>query len=233
MAQGRLTAAQLVLLIANSAQGVEKQTLDNKITVASSITNSLNKTDLIIQYKPGTDLYKNLNAALSSVTEDTHSVDSANSAIQAAVSGNITAPAAPVAPSSDKYTNSQKDLAKAQEAVATAQENLKQAQATGKETEINAAKEILSITLFAQVEAAQNVYNLAPTESKPAAQTTLDSATAALKQFGVVASSIITSADSISTDIKNATSPTTSTPVNSVIIAAGTSKARVLTNNQP
>ncbi len=183
LAQGTFTAAQLVLQIANSAQGVEKQALDNRITVASSITNSLNTTNLILEYIPGTDLYKNLNAALSSVTEDAHSVDSANSAVQTAISGN----SAPATPPSNNYTNSQKDLAKAEDAVTTAQENLTKAQAGGNEKAINDAKETLSIVLSAKVEAAQQVYDSAPTDAKAAAQATLDSATAALKQFGVVA----------------------------------------------
>lgn len=128
------------------------------------------------------------------------------------------------------YINSQKELAKAEDAFTTAQENLTQAQAGGNEKAINDAKETLSIALSAKVEDAQQVYNLAPPDAKSAAQATLDSATAAIKQLGIVApnaansvTSIVTNTNSISTGIKNAASSTTSTPVNSVIIAAETS----------
>ena len=157
LAQGAITVSQLVLSLVESAQGVEKIALDNRISVASSITNNLNTTERILEYRPGTDLFKQLQSTLSSVTSDSTTVDVAQKFID---SGFVTA--APSVPVVSDYTKKQGELTKADEAVATAQANLKQAETRGNVDAITAAKDVLTVALTARVEIAQHVYDLAP-----------------------------------------------------------------------
>ncbi len=102
LAQGNITVSQLVLSLVESAQGVEKVALSNRISVASSITNNLNTTERIVEYRPGTDLFKQLQSTLSSVTSDSATVDVAQKFID---SGFVTA--TPTVPVVSDYTKKQ------------------------------------------------------------------------------------------------------------------------------
>ncbi len=223
LAQGAITVSQLVLSLVESAQGFEKVALDNRISVASSITNNLNTTERILEYRPGNDLFKQLQSTLSSVTSDPATVDVAQKFIE---SGFVTA--APSVPVVSDYTKKQGELNKADEAVATAQANLKQAETAGAPDAITAAKDVLTVVLTARVEIAQQVYDLAPPEAKTAAKATLDSATTILSQTapssgtGSTAAAIVKNADSVITDIQQAVAGTTALPTNPAVIGAAT-----------